>query len=65
MVKQDMTGPWNQGGSWELVDNPAFNPAQLKVDGEICVLDEQERTKAGEPGSRINERPFASWAAPL
>ncbi len=28
----DMTGPWNAGGSWERVDNPAFHPEKLKVD---------------------------------
>jgi Mn-containing catalase len=31
---QDMTGPWNEGGDWERVDNPAFEPDKMKVDGD-------------------------------
>jgi Mn-containing catalase len=31
---QDMTGPWNEGDEWERVDNPAFDPAKMKVNGE-------------------------------
>jgi Mn-containing catalase len=44
--EEDMTGPWNQGGSWELVDNPAFNPAQMKVDGEASVSSTRRKTKS-------------------
>jgi Mn-containing catalase len=29
---KDMTGPWNDGGDWERVDNPAFNPEKMKID---------------------------------
>ncbi len=32
----DMTGPWNEGGSWERVDNPAFEPGKMKLDGETA-----------------------------
>lgn len=27
----DATGPWNEGGSWERVDNPAFDPGKMKL----------------------------------
>jgi len=30
---KDMTGPWNEGNGWERVDNPAFSPEAMKVDG--------------------------------
>src|SRR3954453_9995257 len=26
----DMTGPWNRGGSWDLVDTPPFEPGKMK-----------------------------------
>ncbi len=29
----DPAGPWNTGGDWEVVDNPAFNPDLLRADG--------------------------------
>jgi Mn-containing catalase len=29
----DSVGPWNQGGSWELVNNPAFQPVQSEKAG--------------------------------
>jgi Mn-containing catalase len=31
---KDMTGPWNEGGDWERIDNPAFEPGKMKVDGD-------------------------------
>lgn len=30
----DMTGPWNEGGSWERVDSPAFEPGKMKLQGK-------------------------------
>jgi Mn-containing catalase len=29
----DTTGPWNDGGTWERVDNPAFDPKRIKLGG--------------------------------
>jgi len=30
---KDMVGPWNNGGAFERVDNPAFNPERIKLTG--------------------------------
>jgi Mn-containing catalase len=31
---KDTRGPWNNGGQFELVDNPAFNPERMKLQGQ-------------------------------
>jgi Mn-containing catalase len=30
----DTRGPWNNGGQFELVENPAFNPERMKLEGQ-------------------------------
>jgi len=40
----DYAGPWNQGGSWHLVNNPAFVPAQSEKTGERVTASENEPT---------------------
>ena len=31
---EDMVGPWNDETAFERVDNPAFSPEAMKVDGD-------------------------------
>ena len=33
---KDMTGSWNNGGQFEKVDNPAFNPERMKLGGKTA-----------------------------
>jgi len=40
----DMRGPWNEGGDWVMVDNPAFQPVSSEATGE--------RTPNGEANGR-------------
>jgi Mn-containing catalase len=35
----DERGPWNEGGSWELVEAPAFQPFRLEATGERATSD--------------------------
>lgn len=45
----DYLGPWNQGGTWELVNNPAFQPEESQKAGT------RQANGSGSNGSTVSE----------
>jgi Mn-containing catalase len=48
MGEVDTTGPWNAGGSWQMVDSPAFREMR-GIQGDREPVIESEASQASEP----------------
>src|SRR3954470_23077254 len=44
----DTRGPWNQGGSWEFVEAPAFQ--EYRAGGDGAEVDDRTTSTAADPG---------------
>jgi len=54
--EMDFAGPWNQGGSWQLVNNPAFVPTQSEKTGERVTASDNMEPAPVSAGNGKNRR---------